>query len=1067
MVLHMQLVLIEVDDGNNTAGDGCEPDCVIGEVEFLKSPAPGEVYREYARVMPATGNSWRVTDPTASNPGSPGNSPGDFPNIPQPLEIETLAGALRAEAVIDIWGGHVGTTGKEFRFNENDWLTIPELTTPPTRGECYTQQLNGVFDVPLEHLIEGTNIAEATAGKQTCYNFNWGQWGWYTLGLRIYYDPATVPGHPTGVILSPVSGATIGENPTVSADIQADAGIERVEFYAWHDGYDTDGDGIYLDWQHSYHRDKSDNDPALTVSNHVGTASSAPWEVTWDTTWVPDQKGESIRLMARILDQSGVWSTTPIVDGLTLDRGDQSVRLYKPFDVPERMWVRSANQTDTSKVFIPADHDLAHATAARLLVRTWNGIDGAAEPGQDHFTKVNSWVAPNYGANHYYSYDQLDVPTNRIVSGNNTIAFNSESTHHGIEILWPGPALVVRYDIALPMCGDGTVDAFEECDDANITPDDACSNECTQNFCGDGRTNNGESCDDANDLDGDGCDAGCHLEVCGNGILQVNEECDDGNLIDDDGCSNDCIAKVCGDGALNDDGEECDDGNLIDDDGCANDCTINYCGDGEVNNGEDCDDANTVVGDGCDANCFFERCGNGLLQAGEECDDGNEIEDDSCRADCLRNVCGDGAVNNGESCDDGNLIDQDGCDSSCIESIVLQLHRRGPAEVLLDWAGGRPNFDVYRAESPIDLVVPEKRIMTTGERSATDTPPAGELFFYRIGSRCGDGVLDAGEQCDDGNNLMFDGCRADCTMEMCGDGILDSGEECDDGNLISGDGCQASCRNPICGDLFLDPGEACDDGNADLGDGCRPDCSAELCGDGILDAGEECDDANQDDGDGCQSGCLDPFCGDGITDPGEQCDDANELDTDGCLKNCSVNECGDGFLYEGVEECDDGDLEIDDGCDAECRIEPFLNVVTNGDFSDGGSAWSFFSDGTASFSTAGEVGTIAITVSGSNVQLQQSGLQIEGGVPYRLTFKGSHSLSRSVSVRLLQHGPPYDNYGLSEPVSLSNTLQEYSVEFTTTPGDKSDGRLMLWLAPYDSNNSEFVFDDIELKRIAE
>jgi cysteine-rich repeat protein len=61
------------------------------------------------------------------------------------------------------------------------------------------------------------------------------------------------------------------------------------------------------------------------------------------------------------------------------------------------------------------------------------------------------------------------------------------------------------------------------------------------------------------------------------------------------------------------------------------------------------------------------------------------------------------------------------------------------------------------------------------------------------GMNCGNGVLDPGEQCDDGNNLDGDGCSADCLLPSCGDGILDAGEACDDGNNIDGDGCDADC----------------------------------------------------------------------------------------------------------------------------------------------------------------------------------------------------------------------------------------------------------------------------------
>ncbi|MBE4751653.1 tandem-95 repeat protein [Corallococcus sp. ZKHCc1 1396] len=62
---------------------------------------------------------------------------------------------------------------------------------------------------------------------------------------------------------------------------------------------------------------------------------------------------------------------------------------------------------------------------------------------------------------------------------------------------------------------------------------------------------------------------------------------------------------------------------------------------------------------------------------------------------------------------------------------------------------------------------------------------------------CGDGTVDSGEVCDDGNRVAGDGCRADCQgVELCGDGLVDSvtGEQCDDGGTTPGDGCDAACQ---------------------------------------------------------------------------------------------------------------------------------------------------------------------------------------------------------------------------------------------------------------------------------
>ncbi|MEZ4367718.1 MAG: DUF4215 domain-containing protein [Kofleriaceae bacterium] len=197
-------------------------------------------------------------------------------------------------------------------------------------------------------------------------------------------------------------------------------------------------------------------------------------------------------------------------------------------------------------------------------------------------------------------------------------------------------------------------------------------------------------------------------------------------------------------------------------------------------------------------------------------------------------------------------------------------------------------------------------------------------------TRCGDGVVDPGEVCDDGNQTSGDGCRFDCrSEETCGNGELDParGEVCDDGNLLDGDGCQASCQLARCGDGVLDLAldEACDDGNRLDGDGCASDCASdETCGNGVRDPGEECDDGGLLDHDGCQSTCVLQRCGDGIVDPGlEVCDDGNLVPGDGCAPDCRSDEtCGNGTLDFVVgETCDDGNRRGLDGCAASCRVE--------------------------------------------------------------------------------------------------------------------------------------------------
>jgi cysteine-rich repeat protein len=85
--------------------------------------------------------------------------------------------------------------------------------------------------------------------------------------------------------------------------------------------------------------------------------------------------------------------------------------------------------------------------------------------------------------------------------------------------------------------------------------------------------------------------------------------------------------------------------------------------------------------------------------------------------------------------------------------------------------------------------------------SSFDGEGALDLAFYIAPpdappAVCGDGVIDIGEECDDGNVAYNDGCSGTCHVEhlcCCGDGNLEPGEACDDGNHVNGDGCSDAC----------------------------------------------------------------------------------------------------------------------------------------------------------------------------------------------------------------------------------------------------------------------------------
>jgi cysteine-rich repeat protein len=412
-----------------------------------------------------------------------------------------------------------------------------------------------------------------------------------------------------------------------------------------------------------------------------------------------------------------------------------------------------------------------------------------------------------------------------------------------------------------PVCGDGTVDADEECDDGNSIETDSCLSDCTAARCGDGFVQTGvEECDDGNGVQTDACLNNCAAAKCGDSVVRTGvEECDDGNASNNDACLTTCTAADCGD-------------NIV--------CTSLTCKSGPGGGPEDCDDGNNASGDGCDAACGIEFCGDAIINnKNEQCDDGplNANAPNQCRpGTCKLPFCGDGIVDDAapynETCDPPN-------GTACSEECTALLCGNGQID--------------------------EGEECDDGANNSNTVPDACRRNC--VEAFCGDGVVDTDEACDDRNTSNNDTCLNSCAENVCGDGFVRTGvEECDDGannsNTIP-DACRTTCENAGCGDGVVDSGEVCDDGNQTPTDACTNACVDNVCGDGILFAGvEECDDggANSDTApNACRSDCREAGCGDGVIDSGEECDGANaaacapsgEICNGACSCAPAANEC--------------------------------------------------------------------------------------------------------------------------------------------------------------------------------
>ncbi len=303
-------------------------------------------------------------------------------------------------------------------------------------------------------------------------------------------------------------------------------------------------------------------------------------------------------------------------------------------------------------------------------------------------------------------------------------------------------------------------------------------------------------------------------------------------------------------------------------------------------------------------------CGDGVVnQVGEQCDDRNREPNDGCSVACKiepfhicppeggacvpEMVCGDLAITGIEECDDGNVAGGDGCSPNCrIEASYFDCPNN-------NGIGGTCQSTVA----------------------------------------CGDGRVEAGEVCDDLNQVGGDGCAADClSVEVgyicrksgtpctpqCGDGQIIAGlEECDDANKESGDGCSGACR--------IEPGALCE--------GVPSVCVATQCGDGVVEGTEICDNGTENglfygDGSGCSLACTreptcrpegggatracDSFCGDGMRLGAEQCDDGNLVPGDGCSPDCLFE---DGFVCDTAIQTDAQECSSGTG---DCLVLPII-----------------------------------------------------------------------------------------------------------------------------------------------
>jgi hypothetical protein len=190
---------------------------------------------------------------------------------------------------------------------------------------------------------------------------------------------------------------------------------------------------------------------------------------------------------------------------------------------------------------------------------------------------------------------------------------------------------------------------------------------------------------------------------------------------------------------------------------------------------------------------------------------------------------------------------------------------------------------------------------------------------------------DTGVFCD-----MFDNGTADASCVdplRCGNGITEPGEDCDDGNNVNGDCCSATCTSEPAGQACADDGNVCTDNECDGAGACIHPNNTDSCDDGVFCNGL----------DTCAAGACTVHAGDPCT-GGTECADLCDEAADNCFdpsgtactddgNDCTDNECDGAGACAAIDKpittpcATDGNVCTDDECDGAGTCEHNNNTV--------------------------------------------------------------------------------------------------------------------------------------------
>ncbi len=334
---------------------------------------------------------------------------------------------IKAELYLELWGGHPGTENKRVTINGRNTFSIPEVGTASENCTAHYPTIA----LTITDLVNGYNALQFACDRGSTF---WGHYIVDNASLRAYLkpdDPILVDAELESFSAAIECGK---EGELIALQLKTPETffnkIESVVFQGFYEGFDENGDMDTRDW-HGYTKNRQ-------PEAMIGTAASAPYSVPWNVSMLPSQDNMAVRAFIRFKDRPGlVYVTTPL-QGLSTPTRSGTVAIFYSSSLPHPFWSRD-NQP--SQCTIDIDTDPEHIERAELHVVIWDGGRGTVE---NPFT-LNGHPLPVAGeGRHDVIYRVISIDPSWLKPGENTIKVLSDTEHHGIEVLLPGPALILR-----------------------------------------------------------------------------------------------------------------------------------------------------------------------------------------------------------------------------------------------------------------------------------------------------------------------------------------------------------------------------------------------------------------------------------------------------------------------------------------------------------------------------------------------------------------------------------------------------------------------------------------------